>query len=79
MLVLTFAECGFVPGDVDALSVSPFSSCSGFVVLSVVVSAFVECFLIWGGVTWSNDGFSNERDDSRLLIPTGMFFVVIGG
>ena len=30
MLVLTFAECGFVPGDVVALSVSPFSSCSGF-------------------------------------------------
>ena len=49
MLVLTFAECGFVPGDVVALSVSPFSSCSGFVVLSVVVSAFVKCFLIWGG------------------------------
>ena len=44
-----FAEWGVVPEDVVALSVSPFSSCRGFVAQSVVVSAFVECFLVWGG------------------------------
>ena len=44
-----FAEWGVVPEDVVALSVSPFSSCSRFVVKSVVVSAFVECFLVGGG------------------------------
>ena len=44
-----FAEWGVVPEDVVALSVSPFSSCSRFVVWSVVVSAFVECFLVRGG------------------------------
>ena len=72
---------GIVPEDVVTLSVSPFSSCSGFVVYSVVVSAFVECFLVWGGggVAWSNDALSDERDDSRLLMPAGMFFVVTGG
>ena len=43
-----------------------------------MVSAFVECFLVWGGA-WSNDALSDERDDSRLLMPAGMFFVVIGG
>ena len=32
-----------------------------------------------GGVAWSNDALSDERDDSRLLMPAGMFFVVIGG
>ena len=42
-----FAEWGVVPEDVVALSVSPFSSCRGFVAQSVVVSAFVECFLVW--------------------------------
>ena len=44
-----------------------------------MVSAFVECFLVRGGVAWSNDALSDERDDSRLLMPAGMFFVVIGG
>ena len=48
-----------------------------------MVSAFVECFLVrgggGGGVAWSNDALSDERDDSRLLMPAGMFFVVIGG
>ena len=43
-----------------------------------MVFAFVECFLVWG-VAWSNDALSDERDDSRLLMPAGMFFVVIGG
>ena len=33
----------------------------------------------YGGVAWSNDALSDERDDSRLLMPVGMFFVVIGG
>ena len=28
---------------------------------------------------WSNDALSDERDDSRLLMPAGMFFMVIGG
>ena len=28
---------------------------------------------------WSKDALSDDRDDSRLLMPAGMFFVVIGG
>ena len=32
-----------------------------------------------GGVDGSNDALSDERDDSRVLMPAGMFFVVIGG
>ena len=28
---------------------------------------------------WSNDALSDERDDSCLLMPAGIFFVVIGG
>ena len=32
-----------------------------------------------GGVAWSNDALSDERDDGCLLMPAGMFFVVIGG
>ena len=45
-----------------------------------MLSAFVECFLVrgGGGVAWSSDALS-ERDDSRLLMPAGKFFVVIGG
>ena len=43
-----FAEWRVVPKDVS-LSVSSFSSCDRFVVESVVVSAFVECFLVWRG------------------------------
>ena len=31
------------------------------------------------GTAWSKDAFSDERDDSRLLMPAGMFFVVVGG
>ena len=30
-------------------------------------------------MAWSNDALSDERDDSHLLMPAGMFFVVIGG
>ena len=53
-------------------------SCDRFVVKNVVVSAFVKCFLVWRAA-WSNDALSEERDDSGLLMPGGMFFVVIGG
>ena len=31
------------------------------------------------GEAWSNDALSDERDDDRLLMPVGIFFVVIGG
>ena len=33
----------------------------------------------YGGAAWSNDALSDERDDSHLLMPVGMFFVVISG
>ena len=33
----------------------------------------------YGGAAWSNDALSDDNDDSRLLLPAGMFFVVIGG
>ena len=32
-----------------------------------------------GGAALSNEGLSDERDESRLLMSAGMFFVVIGG
>ena len=32
-----------------------------------------------GGAAWSKDALSDNRDDSRLLMPAGMFLVVIGG
>ena len=44
-----FAEWRVVPEDVVMLSVFPFSSRDQFVMLGVVVSAFVECFLVWRG------------------------------
>ena len=31
------------------------------------------------GTALSNEALSDERDESRLLMPAGMFFVVIGG
>ena len=43
------------------------------------------CELTVGETTrWRNDqlpkdALSDDRDDSRLLMPAGMFFVVIGG
>ena len=33
----------------------------------------------YGGAAWSKDALSDDRDDSRLLMPAGMFFMVIGG
>ena len=60
-----------------------------FLCLAVVEGSYsVECsgirfrrvlFGMGGGVAWSKDALSDERDDSRLLMPAGMFFVVIGG
>ena len=43
-----------------------------------MVSTFVECFLVWRAA-WSKDALSDDRGDSRLLMPAGMFFMVIGG
>ena len=43
-----------------------------------MVSTFIECFLV-GGAAWSKDALSDDWDDSRLLMPSGMSFVVIGG
>ena len=42
-----FAELGVVSEYVVPLSVFSFVSCGWFVEWSVLVSAFVECFLIW--------------------------------
>ena len=44
-----FTEWRIVPEDVVTLSVFPFSSRCWFVMQSVVVSAFVECFLVRRG------------------------------
>ena len=33
----------------------------------------------YGGAALSNEALSDERDESRLLMPAGMLFVVIGG
>ena len=44
-----FAEWRVVPKDVVTLSVFSFSIHDRFVVKRVVVSAFVECFLVWRG------------------------------
>ena len=33
----------------------------------------------YGGAAWSNDALSEDRDESLLLIPAGIFLVVIGG
>ena len=59
-----FAKGRVVPEDVVALSVFSFA-CFGWFVLQ--------------GVAWSKDALSDDKDDSRLLMPAGMFFVVIGG
>lgn len=32
----------------------------------------------YGGAPWSKDVLSDEREDSRLLMPVGRFFVVFG-
>ena len=39
----------------------------------------VECAFWYGGAAWSKDALSDERDDSLLLMPGCMFFVVVGG
>ena len=67
-----------VPEDVIAFSVFPFACFGWFVLQCVVVSTFVECFLVWRAA-WSKDALSDDRDDSRLLMPVGMFFMAIGG
>ena len=33
----------------------------------------------YGGAAWLKDALSDDRGAGRLLMPTGMFFVVIGG
>ena len=73
-----FAERRVIPEDVVMLSVPSVSSRDRFVVWSVMVSAFIECFFLEG---WLGRMMLclTERDDSRLLMPAGMFFVVIGG
>ena len=73
------AEWRVVPEDVVSLPVFAFCSRGGFVVEGVLVSAFVKCFLVRGSAALSNEVLSDERDESRLLMPAGMFFVVIGG
>ena len=75
------AEWGIVPENVVSLSVFAFGCRGGFVTEGVLISAFVKCFLVRGGegAALSNEALSDERDESRLLMPAGMFFVVIGG
>ena len=75
------AEWGVVPENVVSLSVFAFDCRGGFVTEGVLMSAFVKCFLVrgGGGGALSNEALSDERDESRLLMPAGMFFVVIGG
>ena len=64
--------------NVVSLSVFAFGCRGGFVVEGVLISAFVNCFLV-PGAALSNAVLSDERDKRRLLMPAGMFFVVIGG
>ena len=33
----------------------------------------------YGGAAWSNDTLSDVMDDNLLLMPSGKFFVVVGG
>ena len=76
------AEWGVVPENVVSLSVFAFGCRGGFITEGVLISTFVKCFLVrggGGGVALSNEALSDERDESRLLMPVGMFFVVIGG
>ena len=67
------AEWRVVPENVASLSVFAFGCRSEFVVEGVLISAFV------GGEALSHEALSDERDVSRLLMPAGMFFVVISG
>ena len=72
------AEWRVLQENVVLLSVFAFGCRGGFVVEGVVISAFVKCFLERGAAL-SNEALSDERDESRLLMRAGMFFVVIGG
>lgn len=72
------AEWRVLLENVVSLSVFAFGCRGGFVVEGVLISAFVKCFLVPGAVL-SNEALSDERDESRLLMPAGTFFVVIGG
>ena len=74
-----FAEWMVVPENVVSLSVFAFAFRGGSVVEGVLISTFVKCLLVRGGAALSNEALSDERDESRLLMPAGMFFVVIGG
>ena len=73
-----FAKRRVVPEGVVALSVFMFACFGGFVLYGVVVSTFIECFLI-RRCCLVKHALSDDRDDSRLLMSAGMFFVVIGG
>ena len=72
------AEWRVLQENVVLLSAFAFGCRGGFVVKGVVISAFVKCFLV-PGAALSNEVLSDERDESRLLMRAGMFFVVIGG
>ena len=61
------AEWRFIPENVVSLSVFAFGSRGGLVVEGVLIS------------TCRGEALFDERDESRLLMPAGMFFVVIGG
>jgi len=72
------AEWSVVPENVIWLSVFAFGRRAGLVVEGVLISATSSAF--WcGGAALSNEAWSNERAESRLLMLAGMFFVVIGG
>ena len=68
-----------VPDNVVSLSVSAFACRGEFVVEGVLIFAFVKFFFGTGAAALSNEALFDERDESRLLMPAGMFFVVIGG
>ena len=70
-----FAEWQVLSEYVVPLSVFSFVSCGWFVVQSVTVSAFVECFF-FGGAASPKDALSGERDDS--LVDAGGY-VLCGG
>ena len=72
-----FAEWGVVPEYVVPLSVFSVVSRGWFCrVYRYPHSSSTFCY---GGAAWSKDALSDERDGSLLLMPAGMFFVVVGG
>ena len=57
-----------------------FSVCLPWLVRTVGCSGSHFRRVLSGKEVWlGQDSLSDDRDDSRLLIPVGMFFVVIGG